>query len=170
METLILREEIKNLTLLSPSSSAKALDRFTLGEHGIGRRRSAEFKGKHWHKNKWEQTNHKAGNEVFPQGHEVLEQPSRRRMEFKNTPAFKMELVQSLKGLRDVAAPNSRGKAEVGFGEPETRRCCCRTGCQCNSSEGSTSAASPQQWGAWIKSFRACVNTVSCSSLLVCHP
>lgn len=40
--------------------------------------------------------------------------------EFKNTIAFKVALVQSLlrKGLRDTAAPDSRGKAGVGFGGP----------------------------------------------------
>lgn len=65
----------------------------------MGAKRSTAFKGEHWHKNKWEQTNHRAGNEVSPQRHEVLEQPFRRRTEFKDTTAFKMELVQSLKGV-----------------------------------------------------------------------
>lgn len=79
----------------------------------MGPERSTEFTREYWHKNKWEQTNCRAGNEVSPQRHEILEQPSRRRTELKNTTAFRAGLVQSRKGLWAMAAPGSRGKADL---------------------------------------------------------
>lgn len=71
----------------------------------MGPERSTEFKREYWHENKWEQTNCRAGNEVSPQRHEVLEQPSGRRTEFKNTPVFRAGLVQPLEGVIGHGCP-----------------------------------------------------------------
>lgn len=115
-----------NLRLIS---STKAHYRLARGKCGLGPGRSTESEREYWHKNKWEQANCRVGNEVSPQSQEVLEQPSRRRSEFKNTTAFRAGLSSLWKRFQAMAAPSSRRKAGVKFGKAVNLCCYCRT-CQ----------------------------------------